>query len=77
MRYQIERTLLSNRDARSDGGVTTRQTEAADIRDALTRALLQDHAELVDEIYMRGAEAVAAARQSDALWMYRIEELRR
>lgn len=77
MRYQIERTLLSQHDPLSTGGVTTRQTEASNLQDALTRALLQDHAELVDEIYLRGAEAVAAARQSGALWMYRIEELRR
>ena len=76
MRYQIERTQLSNTSPRPADGMTTRQTEAADIRDALTRALLQDHAELVDEIYLRGAEAVAAARESGKLWMYRIEELR-
>lgn len=76
MRYQIERTQLSNRD-RHGAGVSTIQTEAANLQDALTRALLQDRAELVDEIRMMGSEAVAAARQSGSLWMYRVEEIRR
>lgn len=76
MRFQIERTLLSSHDRRNLGGVSTTQTDAQNLQDALTRALVQDHAELVDEVHVGEAEAVVAARQRGDLWMYRVEELR-
>lgn len=77
MRYQIEKTLLrgQSRNNGPDSTATILQTEGLTPQDALTRALLQDHAELVDEIHTLGTEAFAAAKKRDDLWLYRIEQL--
>lgn len=77
MRYQIEKTLLRGQSSSrgSETSATILQTEGLSPRDALTRALLQDHAELVDEIHTLGTEAFAAAKKRDDLWLYRIEQL--
>lgn len=74
MRYQIERTLL--RGINGSEGSAVMQTEAMNLHDALTRALLQDSAELVDEVQLQGEEAIAAARRRGDLWLYRVEEVR-
>ena len=80
MRYQIERTLLRGPGLTSPSERTSHavmQADGVDPQEALTRALLQDHAELVDEIRTVAGEAFAAARRRGDLWLYRIEEVDR
>jgi hypothetical protein len=79
MRYEIERTMLGRGLAPADklrkGGVETFVVGGSDLRDALGRVLIRDHAELAAEPVALGDELLATTRNDRGIWLLRFHQV--